>query len=156
MITMRCLAAVIISLLIGLPTFAKSGVRSTSRRRATSSTNTRSSSAARPSPPASQVGRTRLSAVPRTAVPRTTVPRARSLRRCPSCQRDSRGKIQRSTSARHEFQHLHPCPSTGSAAGGCPGYVVDHIRPLKRGGVDSPGNMQWQTTTAAKAKDRVE
>jgi hypothetical protein len=28
--------------------------------------------------------------------------------------------------------------------------------PLKRGGADDPSNMQWQTTGAAKAKDRWE
>jgi hypothetical protein len=27
-----------------------------------------------------------------------------------------------------------------------PGYVVDHIVALKRGGADHPGNMQWQTS----------
>lgn len=35
------------------------------------------------------------------------------------------------------------------------GYVIDHVVPLKRGGADSSGNMQWQTK-AAKAKDRIE
>src|ERR1019366_2456204 len=49
-----------------------------------------------------------------------------------------------------------PCPATGSTAGPCPGYGVDHIMPLKRGGADSPENMQWQTRDEAKAKDRVE
>jgi hypothetical protein len=32
--------------------------------------------------------------------------------------------------------------------------VVDHIAPLKRGGADTPSDMQWQTK--AKAKDKVE
>jgi hypothetical protein len=27
---------------------------------------------------------------------------------------------------------------------------------LNRGGADAPGNMQWQTTAAAKAKDKIE
>jgi hypothetical protein len=39
---------------------------------------------------------------------------------------------------------------------GRPGYVVDHTTPLKRGGSDTPTNMQWQTKEAAKAKDKVE
>jgi hypothetical protein len=39
---------------------------------------------------------------------------------------------------------------------GRPGYVVDHIIPLACGGPDHPWNMQWQTTQAAKLKDRVE
>jgi hypothetical protein len=30
------------------------------------------------------------------------------------------------------------------------------IVPLKRGGLDRPSNMQWQTVADAKAKDRVE
>jgi hypothetical protein len=34
--------------------------------------------------------------------------------------------------------------------------VIDHVVPLKRGGADAPTNMQWQTVTAAKAKDKVE
>jgi hypothetical protein len=34
--------------------------------------------------------------------------------------------------------------------------VIDHVKPLKRGGSDDPSNMQWQTTAAAKAKDKVE
>jgi hypothetical protein len=39
---------------------------------------------------------------------------------------------------------------------GRPGYVVDHVKPLKRGGCDCPSNMQWQTTQEAKAKDKWE
>jgi hypothetical protein len=39
---------------------------------------------------------------------------------------------------------------------GWPGHVVDHIDPLKRGGSDTPSNMQWQTKSEAKAKDRTE
>jgi hypothetical protein len=62
----------------------------------------------------------------------------------------------RSASARREFQGLHPCPSTGKPSGACPRYVVDHIVPLKRGWLDGPSNMQWQTIADAKAKDRVE
>jgi hypothetical protein len=34
--------------------------------------------------------------------------------------------------------------------------LIDHVVPLKRGGADSPGNMQWQTIAAAKAKDKIE
>jgi hypothetical protein len=30
------------------------------------------------------------------------------------------------------------------------------VVPLKRGGADAPGNMQWQTIQAAKAKDKIE
>jgi len=34
--------------------------------------------------------------------------------------------------------------------------VIDHQTALKHGGADSSANMQWQTTAAAKAKDRIE
>jgi hypothetical protein len=39
---------------------------------------------------------------------------------------------------------------------GRPGYVVDHIIALKRGGADDPSNMQWQTIAEGKAKDKLE
>lgn len=70
--------------------------------------------------------------------------------------RDAHGRIKRSAIAKHNFEHTHPCPSTGRIRGSCPGYVIDHIVPLKRGGQDAPSNMQWQTIAAAKAKDKWE
>jgi hypothetical protein len=76
--------------------------------------------------------------------------------KCTTCARNNKGKTTRSSTAKHDFQRSHPCPSTGKTTGACPGYVVDHVVPLKRGGGDSPGNMQWQTTADAKAKDERE
>jgi len=38
----------------------------------------------------------------------------------------------------------------------CPGYIVDHVRPLECGGADAPFNMQWQTIAEGKAKDKTE
>ena len=70
--------------------------------------------------------------------------------------RDAHGRIARSGKARTDFRKEHPCPSTGKATGACPGYVIDHVVPLKRGGADAPSNMQWQTEAAAKAKDQWE
>jgi len=63
---------------------------------------------------------------------------------------------KRDPAQRRAFQHSHPCPATGRKSGACPGYVVDHVKPLKRGGADRPSNMQWQTRAEAKAKDRWE
>ena len=62
----------------------------------------------------------------------------------------------RSREVTREFQREHPCPSTGRTSGACPGYRKDHIKPLACGGPDAVSNMQWQTVTAAKAKDRWE
>ena len=71
-------------------------------------------------------------------------------------KRDKHGRIARSEESKESFKKSHPCPSTGRNSGACPGYVIDHVVPLKRGGADAPSNMQWQTTRAAKAKDKVE
>lgn len=62
----------------------------------------------------------------------------------------------RSKSEVRHFKSQYPCPATGKSKGSCPGYVVDHKVPLCAGGADHPSNMQWQTTEAAKIKDRQE
>jgi hypothetical protein len=76
----------------------------------------------------------------------------------PGVNRDAHGKIARLPEQKAAFKDSHPCPSTGRRSGACPGYVIDHVVPLKRGGPDRPENMQWQTTAAAKAKakDKME
>jgi hypothetical protein len=71
-------------------------------------------------------------------------------------ERDSHGRIARSHVSIYKFRKDHPCPSTGATSGACPGYVIDQVQPLKRGGADKPANMQWQTIHDAKAKDRRE
>ena len=82
--------------------------------------------------------------------------RTHSSRYCATCLRDSHGRIERSRSAKDQFRHTHPCPSTGRTSGACPGYVVDHVTALKHGGSDDPSNMQWQSDADARAKDRWE
>jgi hypothetical protein len=67
-----------------------------------------------------------------------------------SLQRDADGKIERSEAAKLAFMKQTHYPN------GRPGYVVDHIIPLYRGGCDCPSNMQWQTIADAKAKDKWE
>ena len=74
----------------------------------------------------------------------------------PWVHRDSHGKIARDPRQLNTFKKQHPCPSTGKTYGSCPGCTVDHVVPLKRGGADSPSNMQWQTNEAAKEKDKWE
>ena len=91
----------------------------------------------------------RSNAKPAASHPRTSI-------KTQGVQRNAKGNIARSQLQKAKFERSHPCPSTGRHSGACPGYVIDHIRPLKRGGADRPDNMQWQTTTAAKQKDRTE
>jgi len=74
----------------------------------------------------------------------------------PGVVRDGHGRIKRHEAARAAFERSYPCPTTGNTVGACPGYIVDHIVALKRGDVDAPANMQWQTIDDAKAKDRWE
>lgn len=68
----------------------------------------------------------------------------------PGAPRDKHGKIARSEKAKDEFKRQTGYPH------GRPGYVIDHIVPLAKGGRDAPSNMQWQTKAEAKAKDRWE
>jgi hypothetical protein len=70
--------------------------------------------------------------------------------------RESSGRAHRSQAAKNAFKREHPCPGNGHKSGACPGYVIDHVKPLACGGADDPSNMQWQTVAAGKAKDRVE
>jgi hypothetical protein len=81
---------------------------------------------------------------------------ATAATRAESVERDQRGRIARSAKARILFKRDQPCPATGKHWGKCPGYVIDHVIALKRGGPDHPSNMQWQTTADAKEKDRWE
>jgi hypothetical protein len=74
----------------------------------------------------------------------------------PSVERDSHGRIKRSAAAKDAFKRQSPCPATGKSTGRCPGYVVDHVKPLECGGADDPSNMEWQTTAEGKAKDKIE
>lgn len=65
-------------------------------------------------------------------------------------------EYHRSQKAKSMFKHSHPCPSTGKTKGSCPGFVIDHVKPLACGGIDDASNMQWQTKADAKAKDKWE
>jgi hypothetical protein len=71
-------------------------------------------------------------------------------------ERNVDGRIHRSETAKNRFKHEHPCPTNGHKSGPCPGYVIDHVKPLACGGADDPSNMQWQTIEEGKAKDKWE
>jgi hypothetical protein len=74
----------------------------------------------------------------------------------PTIHRANSRRIARSEQAKRLFKSAHPCPSTGKKSGACPGFVIDHRIALACGGADAPSNMQWQTTGAAKNKDKWE
>lgn len=60
----------------------------------------------------------------------------------------------RSTQAKAEFKRMAPCPINGNTKGSCPGYEIDHIKPLCAGGADTPNNMQWLTVTSHRQKTK--
>lgn len=70
--------------------------------------------------------------------------------------RDKYGHIARSKKVISDFRKSVPCPATGQTGKRCAGYVVDHVHPLCACGPDSVENMQWQTVSEAKIKDRWE
>jgi hypothetical protein len=143
------LAALLLALALGTLPFSAAGKSSSSSSHRASSTRTYSTHSTRTKAP-------KAAKAPKAPkAPKVTKAR-RPSNYCASCERDSRGRIKRSESATQTFRRLNPCPATGKIAGGCPGYVIDHVVPLKRGGPDAPSNMQWQTKAEAKAKDRVE
>jgi hypothetical protein len=45
-----------------------------------------------------------------------------------------RVRFKRSQEAKRKFERQNPCPSTGKSSGSCPGYVIDHKKPLAKGG----------------------
>ena len=69
---------------------------------------------------------------------------------------NSEAESNRSYKAKKVFKIANACPSTGRYKGSCPNYIIDHIKPLACGGLDSPSNMQWQTKAEARAKDKWE
>lgn len=92
------------------------------------------------------------------AAPKSAAKTAPKTTPTTSVQRNARGRIARSETAKRQFEISKPCPAPGAHKPGspCPGYIIDHIKPLACGGLDAPSNMQWQTTAAAKEKDRWE
>lgn len=64
--------------------------------------------------------------------------------------------VVRIPAAKDAFKKEHPYPCDDASSGPCPGYVIDHVKPLACGGADESGNMQRQTTAQGKAKDAWE
>lgn len=64
-------------------------------------------------------------------------------RQCGEPKRDKNDRIARSTSVLRAYQKLHPCPATGKTSGACPGWAINHVIPLAKGGCDSVINLMW-------------
>ena len=58
--------------------------------------------------------------------------------------------VCRNPAVKHHFDVLNGFPH------GRKGYVVDHICALANGGIDAVENMQYQTISEGKKKDRIE
>lgn len=76
-------------------------------------------------------------------------PHNQRIAKCTNCVRDLSGRIAQNPMPVRAFRSLHPCPATGSVRGRCNGFVVSHIKPLNRGGRDTPENMQWRSIAQA-------
>ncbi len=63
---------------------------------------------------------------------------------CIDCVRDLGKGISPQLAPLRAFRSKHPCPTTSSVRGACPGYVI----------VDNKGNLRWRTLAQA-AKDRA-
>jgi hypothetical protein len=70
--------------------------------------------------------------------------------------RNADGSIKRDAKVLREFQKIHPCPSTGSTTGACPGWKKDHVISLACRGVDAVRNMQWLDDITKAFKDAFE
>jgi len=64
-------------------------------------------------------------------------------------------KVVPGAAALREFRENHPCPTSGHNWGACPGYVISHIKPPCKGGLDVQENLQWQTHTEASRSDQT-
>lgn len=67
---------------------------------------------------------------------------------------DTSAAATRSQQAKAEFKRMVPCPMNGNTKGSCPGYEIDHIKPLCAGGSDTADNMQWLTVTSHRRKTK--
>lgn len=62
----------------------------------------------------------------------------------------------RSAKAVAAFRKDNPCPATGRISGACPGWQIEHTRPLCAGGADEPANMTWMRVEDHKVKTKAD
>src|SRR5262245_12496947 len=90
---------------------------------------------------------TKLSTLPKASASNAPSSADRKVSPMPAAAhpRYSRGRIVRSASTKPQFEATHRAPATEKISGDCPGYVIDPVTPLARGGADAPSTMQWPT-----------
>jgi hypothetical protein len=64
--------------------------------------------------------------------------------------------IKRDRAQVRAFRAENPCPSTRRIRGACPGFQVDHSKPLCAAGSDTPDNMAWLSIEDHKWKTFVD
>lgn len=64
-------------------------------------------------------------------------------RQCGEPRTRADGSNYRSSSVLAAYRRLHPCPVTGRSTGPCPGWAINHVIPLEKGGCDAVINLQW-------------
>lgn len=67
--------------------------------------------------------------------------------------RNADGTIKRDSKVVSAYRKLYPCPSTGLYTGACPGWSLDHPRPLACGGADAVWNLTWMDNRIKKCAD---
>lgn len=77
-------------------------------------------------------------------------------RYCGEPKRNAAGEIIRSSAVRAAFQFQNPCPSNGNRVGPCPGYSVNHDKPMACGGCDAVRNMSWMRNDVKRLHDSYE
>jgi len=65
-------------------------------------------------------------------------------------------RIQRSAGVVKAFRSQNACPATDQHRGACPGWQVDHVRPLCMGGPDAMPNLQWLSVPDHRFKTFVD
>lgn len=72
-------------------------------------------------------------------------------------KRDANGRILRRAAVIAAYKKIHPCPSTGLyGAGACPGWALNHDKPLACGGRDAVSNLSYMRNDVKKLVDSYE
>lgn len=85
----------------------------------------------------------------------------KEYRQCGKPARNADGSIKRRADVLTAYRKIHPCPVTGLSVAACPGWQINHVIPLAKGGCDAVSNLMWlpveiKTCTSPWCVDRWE